>query len=139
MTLEARTADTMKTMRKPWVYKRKNVKGWWTGWYEGGKRKAKAFPSKTLAEHFRHIKYTQLNSDVFTSTVPTAGESSPHRRLTLSDSVVEGVVGSDDRSSTGRQSKPFASVRSTWTGTRSRLGIARQGRQCQNDRCRRRS
>jgi len=56
-------------MRKPWVYKRRNVKGWWTGWYEGGKRKAKAFPTKALAEHFRYIKYTQLNSDVFTSIV----------------------------------------------------------------------
>jgi integrase len=69
MTLGARTADTMETMRKPWVYKRKNIKGWWTGWYESGKRKAKAFPNKSLAEHFRHIKYTQLNSDVFTSVV----------------------------------------------------------------------
>jgi integrase len=56
-------------MRKPWVYKRKNIKGWWIGWYESGKRKAKAFPNKNLAEHFRHIKYTQLNSDVFTSVV----------------------------------------------------------------------
>jgi len=56
-------------MKKPWVYKRKNVKGWWTGWYEGGKRKAKALPTKALAEHFRNIKYTQLNSDVFTSVV----------------------------------------------------------------------
>ena len=56
-------------MKKPWVYKRNNVKGWWCGWYEGGKRKAKALPSKSLAEHFRHIKYTQLNSDVFTSIV----------------------------------------------------------------------
>ncbi len=56
-------------MKKPWVYKRKNVKGWWTGWYENGKRKAKALPTKALAEHFRHIKYTQLNSDVFTSVV----------------------------------------------------------------------
>ncbi|OHB66366.1 MAG: hypothetical protein A2Y77_14675 [Planctomycetes bacterium RBG_13_62_9] len=56
-------------MKKPWVYKRKNIKGWWCGWYEGGKRKAKAFPTKSLAEHFRHIKYTQLNSDVFTSVV----------------------------------------------------------------------
>ena len=64
-----KTADIMETMRKPWVYKRKNVKGWWTGWYEGGKRKAKAFPAKALAEHFRYIKYTQLNSDVFTSIV----------------------------------------------------------------------
>ncbi len=56
-------------MRKPWVYKRKSVKGWWCGWHENGKRKAKAFPTKALAEHFRHIKYTQLNSDVFTSIV----------------------------------------------------------------------
>jgi integrase len=57
------------TMKKPWIYKRKNIKGWWVGWYEGGKRRAKALPSKALAEHFRHIKYTQLNSDVFTSVV----------------------------------------------------------------------
>lgn len=56
-------------MRKPWVYKRKHIRGWWCGWYEGGKRKAKALPSKSLAEHFRHIKYTQLNADVFTSIV----------------------------------------------------------------------
>jgi len=59
----------METMRKPWVYKRKGIKGWWTGWYEGGRRKAKALPSKALAEHFRHMKYAQLNSDVFTSVV----------------------------------------------------------------------
>ncbi|MBN2271376.1 MAG: site-specific integrase [Sedimentisphaerales bacterium] len=56
-------------MKKAWVYKRKGIKGWWTGWYECGKRKAKAFPTKSLAEHFRNIKYTQLNSDVFTSVV----------------------------------------------------------------------
>jgi integrase len=59
----------MDTMRKPWVYRRKGIQGWWCGWYEGGKRKAKALPNKALAEHFRHIKYTQLNSDVFTSVV----------------------------------------------------------------------
>jgi len=56
-------------MKKPWVYKRKNIKGWWVGWYEGGRRKAKAFPNKSLARRFRHIKYMQLNSDVFTSTI----------------------------------------------------------------------
>jgi integrase len=56
-------------MRKVWIYKRKNIKGWWVGWYESGKRKTKALPSKALAEHFRRIKYTQLNSDVFTGTV----------------------------------------------------------------------
>ena len=59
----------MEIMRKPWVYKRKSIKGWWVGWYESGRRKAKAFPTKALAEHFRYIKYTQLNSDVFTSIV----------------------------------------------------------------------
>jgi integrase len=53
-------------MRKVWVYKRRGVKGWWCGWYESGNRKAKALPNKELAEHFKHIKYTQLNSDVFT-------------------------------------------------------------------------
>ncbi len=56
-------------MRKVWIYKRKRIKGWWIGWYESGKRKAKALPSKALAEHYRQIKYTQLNSDVFTGTI----------------------------------------------------------------------
>ena len=56
-------------MKKTWIYKRKNVKGWWVGWYENGKRKAKALPTKALAEHFRHFKYSQLNSDVFTSVI----------------------------------------------------------------------
>ena len=56
-------------MKKVWIYKRKRVKGWWIGWYESGKRKAKALPTKALAEHYRQIKYTQLNSDVFTGTV----------------------------------------------------------------------
>ena len=64
-----KSADTMENMKKPWIYRRKNVKGWWCGWYENGKRKAKALPTKTLAEHFRHIKYAQLNSDVFTSVI----------------------------------------------------------------------
>jgi len=56
-------------MRKVWTYKRNHIKGWWVGWYESGKRKAKALPTKALAEHYRQIKYTQLNSDVFTGTV----------------------------------------------------------------------
>jgi len=56
-------------MRKVWIYKRNNIKGWWVGWYESGKRKTKAVPSKALAEHYRQIKYTQLNSDVFIGTV----------------------------------------------------------------------
>ena len=57
-------------MKKAWVYKRKKIKGWWVSWYEGGnKKKAKALPSKALAKHFCQIKYTQLNSDVFTGFV----------------------------------------------------------------------
>lgn len=56
-------------MKKVWLYNRKDIKGWWVGWYESGKRKAKALPSKELAEHYRQIKYTQLNSEVFTGTV----------------------------------------------------------------------
>jgi len=56
-------------MKKVWIYKRKDIKGYWVGWYESGIRKAKALPSKELAEHFKKIKYTQLNSDVFTSQV----------------------------------------------------------------------
>ncbi len=56
-------------MRKVWTYKRKGIKGWWVGWYESGQRRAKALPTKALAEHYRQIKYTQLNSNVFTGTI----------------------------------------------------------------------
>jgi len=56
-------------MIKVWVYKRTGIKGWWVGWYESGKRKAKALPSKELAEHYCQLKYSQLNSDVFTGVV----------------------------------------------------------------------
>jgi integrase/recombinase XerD len=59
----------MNVMKKVWVYKRTGIKGWWVGWYESGKRKAKALPSKKLAEHYCQLKYSQLNSDVFTGIV----------------------------------------------------------------------
>ena len=59
----------MDIMRKVWIYKRKSTKGWWVGWYESGKRKAKALPTKTLAEHYCRVKYSQLNSEIFTGTV----------------------------------------------------------------------
>jgi len=58
-------------MRKVWIYKRKDIKSWWIGWYENSQRRAKALPSKALAEHYRQIKYNQLNSDVFTGIVIT--------------------------------------------------------------------
>ena len=62
----------MSIMKKIWVYKRTNIKGWWVGWYEGGKRKAKALPGKKLAEHYCQLKYSQLNTDVFTGIVTIA-------------------------------------------------------------------
>jgi integrase len=68
-TFPAKSTDTMGIMKKAWVYKRKDAKGWWVGWYQGGKKRAKALPSKALAKHFCQIKYTQLNSDVFTGAV----------------------------------------------------------------------
>ena len=69
LDLHPYTYDRLNIMRKVWIYKRKNINGWWVGWYESGKHKTKALPSKALAEHFRQIKYAQLNSDVFTGTV----------------------------------------------------------------------
>jgi len=52
-------------MRKVWVYKPKNRKGYFVGWYQAGKRRSKALPTKALAEHYKAMKYVQLNSDVF--------------------------------------------------------------------------
>ena len=65
LDLHPHNYDRLDVMRKVWTYKRRGIKGWWIGWYESGKRKAKALPTKALAEHYRQIKYTQLNSDVF--------------------------------------------------------------------------
>jgi integrase len=62
----------MGIMKKIWVYKRTGIKGWWIGWYESGKRKAKALPTRKLAKHYCQLKYSQLNSDVFTGIVPIA-------------------------------------------------------------------
>jgi len=56
-------------MKKVWVYKRTGIKGWWVGWYESGNRKAKALPTRKLAEHYCQLKYSQVNSDVFTGIV----------------------------------------------------------------------
>ena len=59
----------MGIMKKVWIYKRKGIKGWWVSWYESGKRKAKALPIRKLAERYCQLKYSQLNSDVFTGIV----------------------------------------------------------------------
>jgi integrase/recombinase XerD len=60
----------MGIMKKVWIYKRTGIKGWWVGWYESGKRKAKALSTRKLAEHYCQLKYSQLNSDVFSGMVP---------------------------------------------------------------------
>lgn len=57
----------MRKVSRP--YKRAGKSGWWLRWQENGKRIMKTFPTKSLAEHFRHIKYQQLNSDVFISAI----------------------------------------------------------------------
>jgi integrase len=57
----------MDIMKKVWIYKRTGIKSCWVGWYESGK--AKALPTRKLAEHYRQLKYSQLNSDVFTGIV----------------------------------------------------------------------
>jgi len=61
--------DRIHIMKKVWIYKWKNINSWWVGWYESGNRRAKALLTKELAEHYKQIKYTQLNSDVFTGIV----------------------------------------------------------------------
>jgi integrase len=86
--------DTMSIMKKLWIYKRTGVKGWWVGWYESGKRKAKALPNKGLAEHFKQIKYTQLNSDVFTGQVLADWKQmvSEYREAKKVQGVTEGTL-----------------------------------------------
>jgi integrase len=84
----------MNNMRKVWIYQRKNINGWWVGWYESGKRKAKALPSKDLAEHFKHLKYTQLNSDVFTGQVLADWDQmiTEYRKAKKVQGVTEGTL-----------------------------------------------
>jgi len=81
-------------MKKVWIYKRKNIKGWWCGWYESGKRKSKALPSKELAEHFKQIKYAQLHSDVFTGTVSVGWEQmiSEYTQAKKTQGVTQGTL-----------------------------------------------
>jgi integrase len=81
-------------MKKVWVYKRTGIKGWWVGWYESGNRKGKALPNKELAEHFKQIKYTQLNSDVFIGVVITDWQQmvDEYREAKKVQGVTEGTL-----------------------------------------------
>ena len=64
------------------------------GWYEGGIRRSKALPTKALAEHFQHIKYSQLNSDVFTGTVTVGWQQmlSEYRHSKKVRGFIEGTL-----------------------------------------------
>jgi integrase len=86
--------DRINSTKKVWTYKRKNVKGCWVGWYESGNRKAKALPSKELAEHYKQIKYTQLNSDVFTGMVAADWQQmvAEYREAKKVQGVTEGTL-----------------------------------------------
>jgi integrase len=81
-------------MIKTWIYKRNGIKGWWVGWYESGNRKAKALPSKKLAEHFCQLKYSQLNSDVFTGMVAAGWQQmiDEYRETKKVQGVTEGTL-----------------------------------------------
>ena len=70
------------------------MKGWWCGWYESGKRKAKALPTKELVEHYRNIKYAQLNSDVFTGIVTADWQQmiDEYRQAKKTQGVTEGTI-----------------------------------------------
>jgi integrase len=81
-------------MKKVWIYKRNNIKGWWVGWYEDGRRKSKALPSKELADHYKQIKYAQLNSDVFTGIVTVEWQEmvDEYREAKKVQGVTEGTL-----------------------------------------------
>jgi integrase len=49
------------------IFKRKDRAGFWIRWTENGKRKFKQFNTKSEAEHYRHLQYMKLNSDVYTN------------------------------------------------------------------------
>ncbi len=81
-------------MKKVWIYKRTGINGWWVGWYESGCRKAKALSSKKLAEHFCQLKYSQLNSDVFTGMVAAGWQQmcDEYREAKKVQGVTEGTL-----------------------------------------------
>jgi len=56
-------------MKKVRLYKPKGRPSWYISWREGGKEKKRALPTKALAEHYRSIKYHELNMEVFRSQI----------------------------------------------------------------------
>jgi integrase len=62
-------------MQKVWIYQRKNVPGWWVGWYSNGKRKAKAFPNKARAVRHARSLENQLNAGLYHEVTKVAWDS----------------------------------------------------------------
>lgn len=56
-------------MRKVWVRYRKDRKKYFVYWWDRNRQYSKSLPTKKLADHFAHLKYTQLNSDVFVGQI----------------------------------------------------------------------
>ena len=56
-------------LEKNWIYNRKDRTDYYVAWYENGKQCTKVLPTKALAKHYAQIKYQQLNSDVFLSSI----------------------------------------------------------------------
>jgi len=50
-------------------FKKKGHKGWYIRWFINSKEVTRCLPTKTIAEHYRHIKYQELNYDVFQQSV----------------------------------------------------------------------
>lgn len=63
--------DILEGMEKrAWTYQRKGIPGWWAGWYEAGRRKAKGgFPNRALADRYAETKRKQINAGVSTEII----------------------------------------------------------------------
>jgi len=60
----------MSIMRKVWTYKRKGIKGWWVGWYESGKRKAKALQMLSSETNVCFYKTNSYSEIIFAHYAP---------------------------------------------------------------------
>ena len=56
-------------MKKVRIFQRKDRPGWYVEWREAGKKKRRALHTKQQAAHFAHIKYTEINNDIFRTVV----------------------------------------------------------------------
>lgn len=57
----------MKKVSKP--FQKKGHKGWFIRWFDNKKQVTRCLPTKAIADHYRHIKYQELNFEVFRQAV----------------------------------------------------------------------